>query len=318
MRLKYLLFFIPIFLASVVFAQPIPLKWEFYTGADGSKIPIYGIQLIYSVTVPSPNPGSLPVNLTLPNSIINRLYNLCIQYDNYTFTNYGRCYIIYPTYKVVRKVYDQTTGTYSYPETWGSSIKTFIVSYSSNNIPNTYTVWVDTSSMSDNETFYIVLYFYNPIFIPAREFYNNYLSMINCPSDPACVYYRDSYIGHDVLGSKDDVVINSGAVYRKSVYINLSNVNDLSWYVILTSGVGIVFDLYNPSDGSVKLIGLSAGVNTGRFPGNVVWYSARQGYMYDINGIIRLLGIDLSKYSVLRYIYIGGGGTYYQIVKLPR
>jgi len=344
MRLKYLLFFIPIFLASVVFAQPIPLKWEFYTGADGSKIPIYCIQLIYSVTVPSPNPGSSLVNLTIPDSIVNRLYTLCMKYDQYNFVNYGYCRLFYPNYKIVRKIYDPNTGTYSYPETWGSSMRISIASYSSNNVPNAYTVWVDTSNMNDNEVFYIVLYFYNPIIIPAREIYYGFSSSVSCPAEPFCKYYGTS-ASYDLANNKDDIMVvittcqysTLSLTYRRSIYLNLSSISDQSWYVYpsyyvpwCSGGVGIVFDLYNPSDGSVKLIGVKTGdIDTGKYPDNVVWYSVDNKKPVDIISIIRNSAIDLSKYSVLRYIYIGGftnACTYgctstsipYQIIKLPQ
>jgi len=322
---KYMIFLIPILIGSIVFAQPIPIKWYYYTNPEGVKIPIYGIQLIYSATVPIPKVDSMVVDIELPNSIINRLDSLCRQYDTYAYTNYGKCYLIYPNYKIVRKIYDPGTDTYSYPEVWRSSYQLIQVVEWSGSIPKKYRIIVDTSNMVENETFYIVLYFYNPIIIPAGAFAS---TIISCPDEPMCIYRQTGILDVGYPLNEYDLWVGKQGydyvIFRKPIFLNLSRVTDWSFFVYAIpksiphlfngAGVGILFELYSPSDGSVVLVGLECHNGVGNqisaYPSGAKFYRIKgfnkdcAGVM-DIQQLFRSINLDISNYSILRYVYIG-------------
>lgn len=321
MKFFALIFAIFLFLGSGrVFAQPIPVKWYYWTSGDGVKIPIYSLQVIYEINMSSPKVDSMLVNFTLPDSVVNTLRDWCLKYDHYAFTNYHQCYLFYPNYKIVRKVYDPNTGTYSYPETWGSSFKVRVIQYE-NYVPKTYSILLNTTSINENETFWVVLYFYTPYIIPAREIYyaQSSPSCSTSPDSPWCVYYKTTDIIYSTLNSPYDTEVgrNAGAsilylTLRKSLFLNLSNISDYSSFVVSnavgtigSTGITVIYEFYSPSDGSIKRIGFRYGAApaSGQIPPNVTIIDAGNRFA-DILSAAKSAGIDLNKYYILRYMYV--------------
>jgi len=254
MRLsRYLIFLVPLVLFNIVYAQ----DW-YYLTVSGYKFPIYGLQIKYTAQLPSTLPDTFVViNVTVPDTIISKLQQICTQKYENTYTEYELCPAAYPIVRV-----DYTTAGGSQATAW-LNYNSYSIQSMVNNIPRTISITLSASGVAPSSTVTIILYYPTiPYVYVGQEMY------ILAKWSPSCNdYYRWCRYSDDATllqGGPYSIAIRNFTVgyYINKDLVNVSDVTNfyavsqcLIYYDAIDWGsyprVSIIYSLAKVSDGAI-------------------------------------------------------------------